>query len=54
MLFIGAFAFGALLWVVWMVQIVRKTRADRDHITRDPMSIQNAPAATNKNIATPK
>ena len=45
-MFIGAFALGALLWVVWMAHIVIKTRADRDRIVRDPMFNKEAPAPT--------
>ena len=48
-MFIGAFAFGALLWVVWMAHIVVKTRAERDRMARDPMynSNKDTPAMTN-------
>lgn len=47
MMFIGAFAFGALLWVAWMAHIVVKTRADRDRMSRDPMYNTENPAPTN-------
>ena len=51
MMFIGAFAFGALLWVIWMAHIVVKTRADRDRMSRDPMyNSQANPAPTNSQI----
>ena len=44
MLFMGAFAFGALLWAIWMAHIVIKTRAERDRISRDPMYHEGSPA----------
>ena len=46
MMFIGAFALGAVLWAVWMINIVRKTRENRENTFFVPPPVQ---ATTNTN-----
>jgi hypothetical protein len=44
MLFMGAFALGALLWCLWMWHIVQKTRETRDSGFFVPMAGQTPPS----------
>ena len=55
MLFMGAFALGALLWCLWMWHIVLKTRETRDSGFFVPMAGQTPPsAATNSAVTNSK
>jgi hypothetical protein len=50
--FLTAFALGAVLWGVWMINIARKTRENRENTFFVPPPVQ--PATTNTNAAPAK
>jgi hypothetical protein len=52
MLFMGAFALGAVLWGLWMWHIVQKTRESRDNGFFVPMAGQTPPASQSNTPAT--
>ena len=47
MLFLGAFASGAILWGLWMVVIVQKTERMRPDTMTYPTSSNSQPKVTN-------
>ena len=49
MAFIAAFVLGAVLWGVWMISFVRKTKENRENTFFVPPPVQ--PAMTNTNAA---
>ena len=49
MLFIGAFALGAILWGIWMVRLVRQTRETRDNSFKVLINTNPLPIVPGKN-----